>query len=81
MAEITKIVEQLDNECKELIAVAGRYVLAYWHQDGTYVSWRYQYNSNTGKYEFGFGSYTVATFNNNNTAVELEKFAARIKGA
>lgn len=49
------MMRQLEEEGKELIAVTDEYILVYWHQDKTYVAWKYWHTGD--KYAFVYGTY------------------------
>ena len=74
--ELQELLEQLDNEQKELIAVTEKFVLVYWHQDYSYVSWRHYYIN--GKFVFEIGEYWPVPLTDENTDKAIKKFAERI---
>ena len=54
-SDMVVLLEQLEEEGKDLIAITDEYILVYWHQDKAYVAWKYWH---TGKhYAFVYGSY------------------------
>ena len=73
---VVTLVEQLDNELKELIAVTDTLVLVYWHADQSYVSWRMYFTGE--KFIFEVGHYMKCDFNKTNTMSALKEFSERI---
>ncbi len=70
-----RLLEQLDTEGKELIAITDRYILVFWWQDKSYVSWEY-YQNKAGKYIFEVGHYLRVENNTKNSAIAA--FSERI---
>ncbi len=56
-SDLIPLLEQLDNEGKELIAITDQYILVYWWQDKSFVSWKYWHTGKNGKYVFEHGNY------------------------
>ena len=52
-----ELIDQLEAEGKELIAITDQYILVYWRQDKSYVSWRYWHTGKGGAYVFEIGHY------------------------
>ena len=55
--DLLELTLQLDNERKELICITDEYILVKWLQDTSYVSWKYYYSVELGKYVFEYGKY------------------------
>ena len=51
------LLEQLDREGKELIAITDRHILVYWWHDKSYVSWEYWWVQRLNGYVFERGEY------------------------
>ena len=50
-----ELIEQLEKEGKDLLAITDNQILVYWKQDKSYVCWKYYH---TGKeYAFVYGAY------------------------
>ncbi len=50
-----ELIEQLELEGKDLLAITDKHILVYWQRDKAYVAWEYWY---TGKeYAFVSGTY------------------------
>ena len=52
-----ELLEQLEIENKDLIAITDEYILVYWYDDKSYVSWKYWHTGPGGKYVFEVGHY------------------------
>ena len=48
-----ELIDQLEAEGKELIAITDQYILVYWWQDNSYVSWNYWYTGTQYAFEIG----------------------------
>ena len=55
--DMVELLEQLEREGKDLIAITDEYILVYWYQDKSYVSWKYWHTGPGGKYVFEVGNY------------------------
>ena len=55
--DLIDLTNQLDNELKELICITDEYILVKWLPVKSYVSWRYSYSVELGKYIFEYGKY------------------------
>ncbi len=51
------LLEQLNIEAKDLLALTDEYILVYWNEDKSYVSWKYWHTGRNGKYVFEYGNY------------------------
>jgi len=56
-SDMIPLLEQLDREGKELIAITDAHILVYWWRDKSYVSWKYWHTGKGGKYIFEYGDY------------------------
>ena len=75
--DMSLLLEQLDKEGKELIAITDHYILVYWWQDKSYVSWTYYWHQSLKRYAFEHGCYLPIDTNvSKNEAIKW--FAERI---
>jgi len=56
-SDMLSLLEQLEEEGKDLLAITDEYILVYWWQDKAYVSWKYWHTGKGGKYAFVYGKY------------------------
>lgn len=77
--DLIDLVEQLEREDKELIAITDSYILVYWYEHKSYVSWKYWHTGPNGKYVFEHGDYLPIGSDGSVSKNEaINKFAKRI---
>ena len=50
MYELTTVIEQLNAEGKEVIAISSSIVLCHWHEDNSFVTWRWYISQDNKAY-------------------------------
>ncbi len=56
-SDMISLLEQLEEEGKDLIALTDEYILVYWYEHKSYVSWKYWRTGPNSKYAFVYGQY------------------------
>lgn len=75
-AMATTLVQQLEEDQMDLMAITDTHILVLWHQDKSYVSWKWSYNAQQKYYGFAYGVYMPVS---GHTADEaMIKFKERI---
>jgi len=66
----------LESEGKRVLAITTEYVLCYWKEDDSYVSWSYQCEPANLRMSTVYGNYMSAKYNTEQEAIEA--FTKRI---
>jgi len=69
MENLAKVIEQLNAQGKEVVAIDPTHVLCLWHEDNSYVSWRW-YITAGGNIATESGVYLQNTMYNQSEALE-----------
>ena len=70
MFKYKEVIEQLEAQGKEVIAITPTHVLCLWAQDNSYVSWRW-YITAGGNVATESGTYLQSTLYNQSEALEM----------
>ena len=68
--EMVTAIQQLREQGKEVIAIDPDYVLVLWHQDNSYVMWRW-YMTMNGNVSTECGRYLQSTMYNQSEALDM----------